>query len=103
MNTSPMVSKNNGYANLNFDTPNLSIIVDKRHVDDVQSLNKVIGKEKTSHDIRVKVVVKGKASKEQIVANMKRKETYDGLPACAYKKGRNISTLTTPLVEACSR
>jgi hypothetical protein len=29
----------------------------------------------------VKVVVKGKASKEQIVANMKRKETYDGLPA----------------------
>jgi hypothetical protein len=49
------------------------------------------------------VVVKGKASKKQIVANMKRKETYDGVAAYAYKKGRNISTLATPLVEACSR
>ncbi len=98
-----MVTKNNGYANLNFDTPNLSIIANKRHADDVQSLNEVIGKEKASHDLCVKVVVKGKASKEQIVANMKRKETYDGEAAYAYKKGRNISTLATPLVEACSR
>jgi hypothetical protein len=98
-----VVTKNNRYANLHFDTPNLSIIADKRHLDDVQSLNKVIGKEKTAHDLRVKVVVKGKASKEQIVANMKRKETCDGLPTYAYKKGRNISTLTTPLVEACPR
>jgi hypothetical protein len=98
-----MVTKNNGYANLNFDTPNLSIIADKRDANDVQSLNKVSGKEKTSHHLHVKLVVKGKASKEQIVANMKRKETCDGLAAYAYKKGRNISTLAIPLVEACSR
>jgi hypothetical protein len=51
-----MVTKNNGYANLNFDTPNLSIIANKRHANDVQSLNEVIGKEKTSHDLHVKVV-----------------------------------------------